>query len=174
MRNAPFLFVLMAGLAGCAAQTSQPVQSPVARGTCHGLGDVQDRVAALYDVGAIRKAEPIYRKEFVVRAYQPRYVSGAKLYVQADHETNAAHLERVLSCHAVASRTVEHPNDPFRAEGVQKISVRTAGSMFQISVVGENREAGRAIWSRARSITEREAGVEVEQLSAAPAARGSL
>ncbi len=152
-------------LGGCAAQTAQqPSQRALA--DCGSLGSDQT-VATLYSPGKLTSVQPTYRQEFVARAIQPRYVSGASLYVSAEPGLTRAYLQRALTCHAASTASV-HPSDPLRAAGVASITVSEAGAAMRISIQGTDRASGKAIWQRARTLHEQPGQVSVEQLSAAP------
>ena len=160
------LMTLAAALAvtACGAATQQrPTQ--VATSGCDGLGDVGATVASVYAAGNIEEVKPIYRKEFLARALQPRYVAGAALYVPAQEGMHGAYLQRVLSCHAVGAG--DHAADPLRVEGVRRVDVREQGARMRIAISGEGRAAGKAILARARALQTQTSSVSVEQLSAA-------
>lgn len=161
----------LALLAGCAGAQRAPQQ--VAGVQCGGIPDAERQALALYEPGNVERVEPIYRTEHIARAVQPRYVSGARLYVPAQQGQTQAYLERVLSCHA-AGKGSAHPNDPLTVANVRDIDVATRGARFVIEVEGANRTAGKEIWQRARALHDTSANVEVRQLSAADAAGAQL
>ncbi|MDH5671550.1 MAG: hypothetical protein OEZ06_05330 [Myxococcales bacterium] len=153
-------------LGGCASSTTPVATAPVAAADCAGLQDVGQEVADLYAQGTVRHARPIYRTDFVARAIQPRYVAGASFDVPAPRSGSAAYLERALSCHAVSQiASVEHPNDPLRVAGVYDVDVKAVGPHMRISVIGDDRTAGDAIWKRTRALSSGEGQVQVQQIA---------
>jgi hypothetical protein len=157
---------LTSGLVGCAAQSTQR-PSQLALSDCASLSP-NETVAALYSPGKVRSVEPTYKQQFLARAIQPRFVSGAALYVPAEPGMTSAYLQRALNCHAASTASI-HPNDPLRVAGVTTVTVSEAGPTMRISIQGEDRAAGKAIWERSQMLREQQAEVTVEQLSAAPA-----
>lgn len=152
--------------AACGASTQQ-ASSTVARGaSCSQLQNLDQQVAQVYDLAKVRHAQPLYTQRFVARAIQPREVSGAELYVDAEAGVSQPYLERVLSCHAAGS-SAAHPNDPLRARNVRDVDVRAQGHHFVIAVQGADRSAGREIWQKAQALLQSGGNVEVQQLSAA-------
>ena len=152
--------------AACGA-TTQQASSTVARGAaCNQMQDLDRQVAQVYDLAKVRHAAPIYTQRFVARAIQPREVTGAELYVDAEPGVSQPYLERVLSCHA-AGTSVAHPNDPLRAHNVRDVDVRAQGHQYVIAVHGADRNAGREIWQKAQALLQEDGSVEVQQLSAA-------
>ena len=152
--------------AACGA-TTQQASSTVARGaSCDQVQNLEQQVAQVYDLARVRHAEPLYTQRFVARAIQPREVSGAELYVDAEAGVSQPYLERVLSCHAAGS-SAAHPNDPLRAQNVRDVDVRVQGKHFVIAVHGADRHAGREIWQKAQALLQGGGNVEVQQLSAA-------
>lgn len=131
---------------------------------CRGLSDLDQRVAQVYDVARVRRVSPIYRKHFLARAIQPRYLHGAELYVDAEAGVSQPYMQRVLSCYAEA-RSGGHPNDPLSAEHVESVNVRTQGSHYVIAVTSSDRHAAKQIWQRARGLVQPRSHVEVQQLS---------
>lgn len=154
-------------LGGCAGAAKQQATNSVAGTQCAALSDTDRQVSELYASGNVQQVKPIYRTEFVARAIQPRYVTGAELYVPAQPNMNQAYLERVLSCHA-ASNSAAHPNDPLRVANIKDIDVEAVGQRFRVAITGADRSAGKAIWERARALANEGTQVQVEQLSAAP------
>jgi hypothetical protein len=168
---------IAAGLAcsvgACAASSQQRAATQVAGSQCAGLSDSDRQVAELYAPGQVDRVEPLYRQEFVARAIQPSYVSGAKLYVPAKQGWSAPYLDRVLSCHASSGASV-HPNDPLRVDNVRDLHVGSAGQHFVVTIAGADRAAGKEIWQRARALQDGSTQVDVRQLSAAPDATSKL
>ncbi|MET0340991.1 MAG: hypothetical protein ABW252_08310 [Polyangiales bacterium] len=160
-----FGFAVLAG--GCGASAQRAPQQ-VAGVQCGGITDAGGQATALYEPSNVERVEPIYRTEHIARAVQPRYISGARIYVPAQQGQTQAYLERVLSCHA-AAKSDGHPNDPLRVANVRDIDVETRGARFVIDVQGADRTAGKEIWQRARALRDPSANVEVRQLSAADA-----
>ena len=151
--------------AACGA-TTQQASSTVARGAaCNQVQNLDQQVAQVYDLARVRHAEPLYTQRFLARAIQPREVTGAELYVDAEAGVSQPYLERVLSCHAAGSSTA-HPNDPLRVQNVRDVDVRVQGHHFVIAVQGADRNAGREIWQKAQALLQG-GSVEVQQLSAA-------
>lgn len=162
---------LAIGGCGVAAQTRANTQ--IAGAQCGAISDLDQQVAALYAPGNVDRVEPMYRTQFVARAVQPRFVSGAKLYVPAQQGMSQGYLERVLSCHA-ASQSASHPNDPLRVANVRDVDVQARGQRFVIQIEGADRKAGGEIYQRARALRAPASQVEVRQLSAVPGAGASL
>lgn len=158
---------VLAGGCGAAAQANAKTQ--VAGVQCSGLQDVDRQVAALYAPGNVQHVEPTYRTEFLARAIQPRYVSGAKLHVPAQQGMTQGYLERVLTCHAAAQNAL-HPNDPLLAQNVRDVDVQTRGQRFVIQIEGADRASGKEILQRARALQDSATRVEVRQLSDATSA----
>jgi hypothetical protein len=156
---------LTSSLVGCAAQSAlRPSQ--LALSDCATL-NADQTVAALYSPGKVRSVEPTYKQQFLARAIQPRFVSGAALYLPAEPGVASAYLQRALTCHA-ASTTSIHPSDPLRVAGVTTVTVSEAGPTMRISIQGDDRASGAAIWERAQILREQRGEVSVQQLSAAP------
>lgn len=156
-----FALALTAGALGCAA--AQQPRPLAARADCSGLDATA--LAGLYAPGKVMKVEPTYRQVFVARAIQPRFVSGAALYIPAERGMHEAYLERGLSCRA-ASLTRRDAQDPFAVDGVTDIDVKATGAMMRVSITGADRAAGKEIWERARELRRR-GDVSVEQMAAA-------
>lgn len=156
---------LAATLGGCAAQTAQR-PSQLALADCAKM-NAELAASALYAPGKVMSVQPLYRQEFLARAIQPRYVSGATMYVPAENGVTRAYLQRALTCHAASTVSV-HGSDPLRVAGVTAVSVSEAGSAMRISIEGEDRAAGKAIYERARTLQQQSGEVSVEQISAAP------
>jgi hypothetical protein len=148
----------------CGAASQRPETTTVAGVQCEGV-DVGQQVAQLYAPGNVERVEPLYRTEVLARAIQPRFVSGARLYVPAQQGMTQGYLERVLSCHAASSSSA-HPNDPLHAANVRDVDVEARGQRFVIDIHGEGRSAGKDILERARSLRDGSSNVEVRQLSA--------
>jgi hypothetical protein len=165
IRSAILALAVAATAAGCA--TTQQPRSVAGGADCSGLDGAA--LAGLYAPDKVRKVEPTYRQVFLARAIQPRYVSGARIYVPAEPGMHEAYLERALSCRAASLRS-QHATDPLAVEGVTDIDVRAVGPTMRISIMGVDRSAGRAIWDRARAL-HRQGDVSVEQLAAAADAR---
>lgn len=148
----------------CGAASQRPESTTVAGVQCGGV-DVEQQVAQLYAPGNVERVEPLYRTEVLARAIQPRYVSGARMYVPAQQGMTQGYLERVLSCHAASSAS-SHPNDPMHAAAVRDVDVEARGQRFVIDIHGEGRSAGKQIFERARALRDGSSNVEVRQLSA--------
>jgi hypothetical protein len=163
--------VMAVGLAlaigGCSAAAQSRANPQIAGIQCEAIPDLDRQVAELYTPGNVHRVEPTYRTQFVARAVQPRYVSGAKLYVPAQQGVSQGYLERVLSCHA-ASQAGSHPNDPLRVANVRDVDVEARGQRFVIQIEGADRRAGGEIYQRARALRDPSTEVEVRQLSSAP------
>jgi hypothetical protein len=155
-------------ISGCAASTAQQprASSSAVANVCSGLPDTSATVSELYASGGIYGAEPIYRREFLARAIQPRRIAGATFRVPAEPTTNAAHLERVMTCHALAGSGDAHPSDPLRVAGVENVGVVRDGPAYRVKIVGRDHHAGAEIWRRARTVVGDDVRVEVEQVAA--------
>lgn len=165
MKSGLVAAVVMTG-AACGATTQQSA-STVARGaSCSQVENLDQQVAQVYDVARVKNAKPIYTQRFVARAIQPRELTGAELYIDAQPGVSQPYLERVLSCHAAGS-SVAHPNDPLRASNVRDVDVRVQGSQFVVAVHGADKQSGREIWKKAKALLQGGGNVEVQQLSAA-------
>lgn len=164
--------VMAVGLAlaigGCGATTQSRANTQIAGVQCGAITDLDRQVAELYAPGNVARVEPVYRTQFVARAVQPRFVSGAKLYVPAQQGMSQGYLERVLTCHA-AARSAEHPNDPLRVANLRDVDVESRGQRFVISIEGTDRASGSEIYQRARALHDPSMRVEVKQLSEVPA-----
>ena len=169
--------VMAVGLAlaigGCSAAAQSRATPQVAGVQCGAITDLDRHVAELYTPGNVSRVEPVYRTQFVARAVQPRYVSGAKLYVPAQQGVSQGYLERVLSCHE-ASQSSAHPNDPLRVANVRDVDVQARGQRFVIQIEGADRKSGGEIYQRARALRDPATSVEVRQLSSAPESGAKL
>jgi hypothetical protein len=165
MRIATFCAVALLSTALCACATASP-QPRIASANCAGLPST-GAVRELLAPGNIQSVEPIHTTQFLARAIQPTYVSGANLYVLAQPGLNEAYVERVLTCHA-ASGTAVSAHDPLLAEGVTDVDVSAQGPTLRIAILGANRAAGKDILRRARALQQLRGEVSVEQLSALP------
>ncbi|MGD8861911.1 MAG: hypothetical protein PVI30_18010 [Myxococcales bacterium] len=160
------LVISVAVLAGCAANTSQQGSSTAISHNCAGIEDVSGQVADLY-ANKVSAVKPVHEKIFLARAIQPEVVTGAELYVPAEPGMSGAYLDRLMSCHAGSGVASAHPNDPVRVAGVERVDVDEVGSNYRITVTGEDREAGRAIWRSAEQLGRSGGSVRVQQLAAA-------
>ena len=152
-------------IAGCAT-SAQVRPSRAALADCANLQS-EAALASVYTPGSVTHVAPKYRQETLGRgAILPRYVAGADLYVAAQPGITRSYLERALVCHA-ASNVERHANDPLQTPGDIAVSVQEAGPAMRISIVGESRSTGSAIFERAQTLQG--GSVAVEQLSAAPA-----
>ena len=159
IRSTLFAFGAALALAGCAS-SQQAKPSQTALSDCSGLGE---RTATDLYAGKIKHVEPIHRQEFLARAIQPRYVSGANLYIAAEPGMTRAYLERVLTCHATSGAS-SLQSDPLRADGVVKIGVSEVGPSMRIAVEGGDRRSGADIWERAVALRNQQGAVSVQQL----------
>jgi hypothetical protein len=149
----------------CAGTQSKQVSAPRTV-DCSGVSS--DAVAQLYAPGNVKKVTTLYRKEFVARAIQPVFVSGAKLTIPAQPNTSDAYMERALSCHAVArARMTTGGADPLSVEGVQNVRVESVGPMTEISITSTNRHAAKQIVQHAQALEQSGGSVSVQQLSLA-------
>lgn len=169
------------GLGACASGgQSHHASTALSRGHCTGLSAEEQDATALLAPSNVRRVEPLYRQdEGAVRTRAsvraPRtYLAGATLEVRAPRESTA-YVERVLSCHAARSgRATDHPNDPLRVEGVQRISVREAGPHLRISIAAADASTGRMILQRAKALRASPTQVEVKQVAAVDGVGASL
>lgn len=146
-----------------AQRRSEPSQLSAA---CDRIGDADVQVAHFLAPGNAHAVEPIYRREFVVRAYQPRRLVGAVVHVPAPPNVSEAYFERALTCHArTTSTSVDHAHDPLRVAGVRNVDVESHGPTFRVSIYGEERDSSRAILERARILQEMRGQVTVRQLA---------
>jgi hypothetical protein len=154
-------------LAGCSTTTAPDALSGTTTpNLCSGLPDTSATVSELYASGGAYGAEPVYRREFLARAIQPRRIAGATFSVAPEPDTNAAYLERVLTCHALAGSGEAHPNDPLRAAGVRHVGVKQVGPAYRVVILGTDHRAGGEIWRRAQTVVGDDVRVEVEQVAA--------
>lgn len=160
-------------LLGACAGAQKPAPYNVAAGLdCKGVSG--DAVAQLYAPTGVKRVETLYRKEFIARAIQPTFVSGAALHVPAQPGMTAAYMQRALSCHAAQTASVDSRPDPLRVAGVEQISVRESGAMMRVAITSNNREVAKQIVQQAEALRDARGDVTVEQLSAAPRQGTSL
>jgi hypothetical protein len=175
MRIRTNLLALASSLAlvSCAATQKQPQPSRALAVDCSGLSG--DAVSSVYAPGNIKKVKTLYRQEFIARAIQPVFVSGAELQIPAQPGMTDAYLERELSCHAAwGPRAGTHDAvDPLSVRGVDDVDVKSVGGTTRIAITSMDRDAAKQIVQHARSLA---AGgtVSVEQLSATTPANRSF
>lgn len=157
--------VALVAAGGCGASQTH-AKTQLAGSQCASLTDLDRQVAEVLAPENVERVEPRYRTEFRARAIQPRYVSGATLYVPAQAATNESYLERVLTCHA--STPSSQPNDPLSVANLHDVDVEARGSRFVIHIEGSDRASGKEIYERARALHDPSTRVEVKQLGAAP------
>ena len=165
--------LLALAAAGCGASAQHARSTQLAGVQCAQLTDLDRQVANVYAPEKLSRVEPMYRTELITRAVQPRYVSGARLYVPAEQGMTEGYLTRVLTCHA-ASQAATHPNDPLRVANVRSIAVKPQGQRLVISIEGADRKAGKEIWQRASALRDPSSRIEVKQLSRLGAEAGAL
>ena len=165
----------MGGLAliGCTASAPQG-QTMTAAAGCASLGDARSTLSSFYEPGQVYAAEKVERTEFRARAIQPTRTAGAELRAHAAPGVTAEYLERALTCHAV-SGAPQHPSDPLHPSSgrIADVDVRSSGTGFVVSVIGDSPDAGNEIWQRARAFSAPGA-VTVEQVAAASETPSSL
>ena len=101
----------------------------------------------------VYEAKPIKKKPPHIKAILPKLTMGAKMYVYAEKGMTSEYLRRAALCHAASNAPPAHSLDPLRVDGeIRSIRVLSAGSAFVISVLGDDRATGRAIWERAKAV----------------------
>ncbi len=141
-----FLAIMTTLLAGCPSSKPEEASGLPAGCTLDVLLDGSMLYQKIFDAKPIRERPQL-------KAVVPQVTAGAKLYIRAEKGMTAAYLKRAADCHAASSEPPLSPDDPLRPPGARPtIRVTPRGSIFVLSVVGETREAGEAIWSRAQAL----------------------
>lgn len=157
---------------------------PFVLGACGGAAHTDARVAAnpacqdiagneataeFYTPGRVYAARKLEKREIVARAIQRDRVVGAELYLPAPRNVTSEFMERALICHARSGQAA-HPNDPLHPSdgSVRRVSVRSTGGSLAVQVLGNDPQAGREIWARARAFASG-SNVDVRQIAAAGA-----
>ncbi len=155
---------LVAGACGalamsCASNRAEPQVASEAG--CQKLGDTSQVVATELAPEVVYGADRVAAERPVsVTGTQP----GTALYLHAAPGMSQEYLERVLSCHAAYGRQLNGA-DPFHPESgrVTSVTVSSAGSGYEVRVVGQNSRTDDEIWQRARELAY--STVRVEQLA---------
>ena len=98
-------------------------------------------------------AKPIKRGPAHIKALLPRHTIGAKMYLYAEKGVTKEYLRRAATCHAGSKSTPAYAQDPLRVDGkIKSIRVFGSGGSFVLSVTGDDRATGEAIWKRAKAL----------------------
>jgi len=152
---------------GCGTTLQQPSASRASELQCARVDDAGPALSA----GTVYRAEPIHYTRVYAGGPQPDYVIGAKLYLPAEPGQSEASLERAMSCQLASGRAGAHPSDPLGAEGVRHVHVASAGSSFEVSIMGSDARSGEAVWQRARALA---AQVGIQQVASSGSSSGAF
>jgi hypothetical protein len=152
-------------LAACGGAAHPDARVAAASGCQEIAGN--EATAEFYTPGRVYAARKLEKREIVARAIQRDRVVGAELYLHAPRNVTSEFMERALICHSRSGQAA-HPNDPLHPSdgSVRRVSVRSAGGSLAVQVEGDDLQAGREIWARARAFASG-SNVEVRQVAAA-------
>lgn len=158
------LLGLAFALSACGGAAHQDARVAAAPGCQEIAGN--EATAEFYAPGRVYRARKLEKRDHLVRAIKINRVVGAELYLHAPRNVTSEFMERALICHARTGQAA-HPNDPLHpSEGsVRRVSVRSEGGSLAVQVVGEDTQAGREIWARARAFASG-SNVDVRQVAA--------
>jgi hypothetical protein len=150
-----------AGVLAMACGSNVPAQTVGQSSGCRELGDQSQAVAKILGGESVYGANRLSATRSVsVTGTQP----GTNLYVRAASGDSSEYLERVLSCHAAYGRPIGS-NDPFHPQSgrVARVTVGSAGSGYEVHLVGQDSITDDEIWQRSRELAY--STVHAEQLA---------